>query len=110
MKYAVSADGAACPVTAQELEVLLYRLDRTGVVRRDPSSGSVVWRSPSAAAAEELRSQRERGATVLELPPALRGAVLETLQRWVGAADFSDRLADLRHAFHAELDEEAKAA
>jgi hypothetical protein len=109
MQYAVAADGAACPVTEHEVEVLIHRLDHVGVVQRD-ARGVVVWRSPSAAAAEALRSQRGEGRRVLEIPPELRGTVLETLHRWVGAVDFSQRLADLRYALHADLAVEAKAA
>ena len=109
MQYAVAADGAACPVTEHEIDALIHRLDHTGVVQRD-ASGAVVWRSPSAAAAETLRSQRGDGRSVLEIPIELRGTVLETLHRWVGAADFSTRLADLRYALHADLAVEAKAA
>jgi len=109
MQYAVTADGSAWPVSEHEVDALIHRLDHVGVVQRD-ASGAVVWRSPSATAAETLRSQRGYGRSVLEIPIELRGTVLETLHRWVGAADFSKRLADLRYAFHAELAGEAKAA
>jgi len=109
MQYAVTADGSAWPVSEHEVDALIHRLDHTGVVQRD-ASGAVVWRSPSAVVAEALRRQRDEGLTVFEIPRELRGTVLETLHRWVGAADFSKRLADLRYAFHAELAGEAKAA
>jgi hypothetical protein len=110
MQYAVTADGSAWPVSEHEVDALIHRLDHTGVVQRDPGTRSIVWRSPSAVVAEALRRQRDEGMTVLEIPRELRGTVLETLHRWVGAADFSQRLADLRYAFHAELAGEAKAA
>ncbi len=110
MQYAVSADGSAWLVSEHEVDALIHRLDHTGVVQRDLSTRSVVWRSPSAVVAEALRRQLDEGMTVLEIPRELRGTVLETLHRWVGAEDFSTRLADLRYAFHAELADEAKAA
>ena len=91
MAYALSVGGAACPVSDHELDALIFRLDRTGVVRDG-------WRSPSAAVAESLRAQRSGGKTVLDVEPELRGTLLETVQRWAGAADYSERVAHLRGA------------
>jgi len=103
MQYAVSIDGVECAVTAQELEALIFRLDRSGVVRRG-------WRSPSAAVAESLRSQRGAGKTVLKVAPELHGTLLETMQRWAGADDFSERLAELRSMLYPDVGAEARAA
>ena len=103
MQYAVSIDGIECAVTARELEALIFRLNRSGVVRRG-------WRSPSAEIAESLRAQRGEGKTVLKVAPELHGTLLETVQRWAGAEDFSERLACLRHSLYPDVGEEARAA
>jgi hypothetical protein len=100
MQYAVSVDGIECAVTARELEALIFRLERNGVVRNG-------WRSPSAAAAESLRAQRDAGKTVLKVAPELQGTLLEALQRWAGAEDFSERLAGLRTALYPDVAAEA---
>ena len=103
MQYAVSVEGIECAVTEHELEALIFRLDRSGVVHNG-------WRSPSAAVAETLRTQRDKGKTVLKVAPELQGTLLEALQRWAGAEDYSERLAALRSALCPSAVDEARAA
>ena len=103
MTHAISVGAVTCPLSEREFDVLVFRLDRTGVIDGE-------WRSPSAALAHALCEQRDEGRTTIEVPPALVGTLLETLQLWSGAEDFSDRLSGLRYALYAELEDEAKAA
>ncbi|HTZ04311.1 MAG TPA: hypothetical protein VMB53_00995 [Gaiellaceae bacterium] len=103
MTYAISVGAVTCPISERELDVLVFRLDRAGVVHGD-------WRSPSAALAHALCEQRDEGRSAIKVPFELTGTLLETLQLWSGAEDFSDRLSGLRYALYAELEDEAKAA
>jgi hypothetical protein len=103
MTYAISVGTVTCPITERELDVLVFRLDRAGVVHGG-------WYSPSAALAHALCEQRDEGRTAIVVPLELVGTLLEALQLWAGAEDFSERLSGLRYALYAELEDEAKAA
>ena len=107
--YTVLADGVGRLLSTEELDELIRRLDRAGLVQRDPATGSVIRRSPSAWAAEKLQSQRDEGKTLLTIPRKCRGCVLEILHSWVGEAK-SWRLDELRYALHNELVAEERAA
>lgn len=107
--YTVLADGVGRLLSVEELDELIRRLDRAGLVQRDPASGAVIRRSPSALAAAALRSQRDEGKTLLTIPRKCRGSVLDTLHPWVGDAK-SWRLLELRYALYNELAAEDRAA
>lgn len=109
MQYAVLADGLGRPLTAEELDELIRLLDQAGNVTRDPATGAAIAWTPSAWAAQALRSQRIDGKTLLTIPRECRGFVLETLHFWVGEVN-SARVEELRYALHAELVAEVEAA
>jgi hypothetical protein len=91
------------PLTAEELDALIRRLDQPGYATQHPATRTAVSWTPSAHVAETLRSQRDAGITPLRIRREFRSLVLESLHGWAGEADFSERLYDLRDARHFEL-------
>ena len=110
MQYVVLVGARGRPLTAEELDALIRRLDQTGNATRNPATGAAISWTPLAHVAETLRSQRDAGITPLRIRREFRGLVLQVLHGWAGETDFSERLYDLRDALHFELAAEEEAA
>ena len=110
MQQVVLVGARGRPLTAEELDALIRRLDQPGCATQHPATRTAVSWTPSAHVAETLRSQRDAGITLLRIRREFRSLVLESLHGWAGEADFSERLYDLRDARHFELAAAAEAA
>ena len=103
--FSIYADGVFRPIELEMAQEIVRRLNRMGIVRRNPETGEVIERSGSAATAARLAAALESGEFRFAPDEEDKASISWVLREWldaVGASEFPDSAMTLRYALLVE--------